>query len=118
MAPKKVATKALSAQERAALEKFYQFEKHVGPMTIEHLPEIDWTKKTDIEKLFPKYKREMLRLEAARTKNISKAVNIEDFNMKTLYGDGILFENTKLIIENSKRSAMYGANGTFVCLYT
>lgn len=112
MAKKKVVEKGLTAQEKAAIAKFYEFEKHVGPMTLKDLPEIDWSVKTEVQRLFPKYKREMLKLEAARAKNVSKAVNIEPFSMNTLYGDGVLFEDTKLVIETSKRSAMYGANGT------
>jgi len=89
----------------------YDFEKTYGPLSYEQLPEIDWTERKQIELLFPKYKREALKLEYARSKNTSKAVNIEPFTMKTLYGERTLFNKTKLIIESSKRSAMYGANG-------
>jgi len=84
--------------------------------TIKMTPEqrfeaTDFTDKDSITLLFPPYVQEQHAMRKARAKNISNAVNIEVFNMKTPYGDRFLLQNTKLVLEANKRQALIGANG-------
>jgi len=72
--------------------------------------EVDWTKRDDMLQLFPPWFQEQVKL--IRAKSLSKAVNIEDFNLKTPLNDRYLLQNTSLILEANKRSCLYGANGT------
>lgn len=87
------------------------FEKTHGPLTLKQLPTIDWTDMEEIELLFPAYQRAKIMLERSRSKNTRTNIEIEDFELKTPYGDAVLFQDTELKIEPSTRSAMYGANG-------
>jgi len=68
----------------------------------------DFTEKTQIQELFPLYVRKQLESK----KNLSKAVNIESFTLKTPYGDKVLLKDVDLIIEAGKRQCLYGANST------
>jgi ATPase subunit of ABC transporter with duplicated ATPase domains len=68
----------------------------------------DFTEKTQIQLLFPEYIQQAL----ASKKNLSKAVNIESFTLKTPYGDKVLLKDVDLIIESGKRQCLYGANST------
>jgi ATPase subunit of ABC transporter with duplicated ATPase domains len=70
----------------------------------------DWTKKDSIVTLFPDYVQEQVKV--AKQKNVSKAVNIEYFNMKTPYGDQHLLKDTSLVLEANKRQALIGNNST------
>jgi len=72
----------------------------------------DFTKKDEIVKLFPIYVQEQYALAVANKKNISKAVNIENFSMKTPYGDAHLLQQTELVLEAGKRQGLIGANAT------
>jgi len=65
----------------------------------EQFAQTDFTEKTQIQALFPDYVREQL----AAKKNLSKAVNIETFTLKTPYGDRVLLKDTDLVIEAGKR---------------
>jgi len=70
----------------------------------------DWSKKDSIVTLFPDYVQEQVK--CSKQKNVSKAVNIEYFNMKTPYGDQILLKDTSLVLEANKRQALIGNNST------
>jgi len=72
----------------------------------------DFTKKDDIVKNFPVYVQEQYELQKANKKNVSKAVNIENFSMKTPYGDAYLLQQTELVLEAGKRQGLIGANAT------
>jgi ATPase subunit of ABC transporter with duplicated ATPase domains len=69
---------------------------------------IDWTDRKSIITCFPVYMQEQL----ASKKSLSKAVNIENFDMKTPYGDAYLLKDTELKLEPSKRQVLFGANAT------
>lgn len=91
------------------------FEKTYGYLKKEDMPDnLDWSVKADLEHIFPAYKRELIKMESDRAtaKSISKSVDIENFELKTLGGADFLMKKTRLTIEHHKRSAMYGANGT------
>jgi ATPase subunit of ABC transporter with duplicated ATPase domains len=70
----------------------------------------DWSKKDSIVTLFPDYVQEQVRV--SKQKNVSKAVNIELFTMKTPYGDQVLLKDTSLILQAGKRQALIGNNST------
>jgi len=67
---------------------------------------VDFTQWAQIVALFPLYKR----LQLASPKPLPKLVNIENFTMKTPYGDQILMQRTDLIIEPNKRQCLIGPN--------
>jgi len=56
--------------------------------------------------LFPLYKRQQLSSRKALPKN----VNIENFTMKTPYGDRVLLQDTELTLEPNRRQALFGPN--------
>jgi ATPase subunit of ABC transporter with duplicated ATPase domains len=68
----------------------------------------NFSKREEIIALFPQYKREQL----ASRKALPKNVNIEDFTMKSPYGDKILLENTELTLEPNRRQALFGPNSS------
>jgi len=70
------------------------------------LSKVDFTKWDEIVALFPLYKRQQL----ASKKPLPKSVNIENFTMKTPYGDQVLMQRTDLIIEPNKRQCLIGPN--------
>lgn len=69
---------------------------------------VDWTDRKSIITCFPVYVQEQL----AAKKNLAKSVHIEDFSMKTPYGDAYLLKDTELKLEPSKRQVLFGANAT------
>jgi len=73
----------------------------------------DWTNRDSIVKLFPVYFQEQYAYKKATGKDIlNKSVNIENFTMKTPFGDQELLKGTDLILENNKRQGLVGANCT------
>ncbi|KAJ3077812.1 hypothetical protein HK102_004949 [Quaeritorhiza haematococci] len=88
------------------------FEKTYGFLTPDQLPPIDWTVKSQLEMLFPSYKREQLAMDA-RGEQRSKMIEIKNFSLKTpLTENDFLFQDAKLIIEGAKRCALFGINGS------
>jgi len=92
------------------------YEKTYGPLSPKDFPPIDWTSRSDIEALFPPYKRAQL---ARNSKDASFGNGVElDLDLKSPFGDKILFDNTKLKIEAAKRAAVFGINGSGkTCLF-
>jgi len=78
----------------------------------EQFDQTDFTSKDEIIKLMPVYIQEQYALQKANKKNVSKAVNIENFSMKTPYGDQYLLQQTELVLESGKRQGLIGANAT------
>jgi len=73
----------------------------------------DWTSRDSIVKLFPTYFQEQYAYKKTTGKDIlNKSVNIENFTMKTPFGDQELLKGTDLILENNKRQGLVGANCT------
>ena len=80
-------------------------------------PVIDWTKKDEIETLFPSYRREQLRMDA-EGKPRSKAIEIVGFSLRNPNNTADIFVNTNLTLEANKRCAVYGVNGSGkTCLF-
>lgn len=69
-------------------------------------PQLDFTKLDQIISLFPVYKRKQLESK----KPLPKSVNIENFTMKTPYGDQVLLENTDLALEPNRKQCLIGPN--------
>jgi ATPase subunit of ABC transporter with duplicated ATPase domains len=79
----------------------------VGIRTAAELPaNVDFANKDEIIALFPNYKR----LQLASKKPLAKGVNIENFTMKTPYGDQVLLQRTDLVIEPNRRQCLIGPN--------
>jgi len=79
--------------------------------------QIDWTNRADFEALFPAYRREQIKIDAAGQPR-SKVVEINKFSLKNPFGTADLFLNTKLTIEANKRCAIFGVNGSGkTCLF-
>ncbi|KAJ3295969.1 hypothetical protein HDU79_007761 [Rhizoclosmatium sp. JEL0117] len=94
-----------------------KFEETAGFLKPTEFPEIDWRVKTQIEELFPLYKREQLKADA-KGETRSKVIDIKSFTLKSPNGTDILFDNTKLYVEGNKRSALFGNNGSGkTCLF-
>jgi len=73
----------------------------------------DWTSRDSIVKLFPVYFQEQYAYKKTTGKDIlNKSVNIENYTMKTPFGDQELLKGTDLILENNKRQGLVGANCT------
>ena len=63
----------------------------------------DFTSRDSMMKNFPTYIQEQYEAKKANKKALSKAVNIENFTMKTPFGDQTLLKQTELVIESGKR---------------
>lgn len=74
------------------------------------MPRIDWSNKEHVEALFPLYKREQIKNEKKGLQR-SKVIEI-DFDLWTPTKDRQLFKDAELKIENTKRCAVFGENGT------
>ena len=61
---------------------------------------------------FPSYIQEQHALKKAGKKNISKAVDIELFTLKTPFGDQTLLKDTSIKVEANRRAALYGPNSS------
>jgi len=73
----------------------------------------DWSSRDSVVKLFPVYFQEQYAHKKATGKDIlNKSVNIENYTMKTPFGDQELLKGTDLILENNKRQGLVGANCT------
>jgi len=73
----------------------------------------DWTSKDSMVKLFPVYFQEQYAHKKSTGKDIlNKSVKIENFTMKTPFGDQELLKGTDLLLENNKRQGLVGANCT------
>lgn len=87
------------------------FELTFGDLVASQFPPIDWAVKAQVEMLFPAYRREQLKLDAAKGQR-SKLIEIEGFKLRTPDNSHDLFVNTKLLIEGGKRAAIFGINGS------
>jgi hypothetical protein len=76
----------------------------------EQFAQTDFTSRDQIVALYPQYMQEQYALRKANKKNVTNAINIECFTLKTPFGDQTLLKNTKLIIETNKRLGLVGAN--------
>jgi len=76
------------------------------------ISEIDFSKRDQIVTLFPPYIQERYAIAKANKKNISNAINIEGFSMKTPLGDRVLISGSILKLEAQKRQCLFGANST------
>lgn len=85
-----------------------------APLTPQELFDTtEWGSKDSIVKLFPVYFQEQYNIKKTTGKDvINKSVQIENFTMKTPFGDQELLKGTELILENNKRSGLVGANCT------
>ena len=72
---------------------------------------IDFNNLESVVETLPLYKRELIRLSKEGNKNVSKRVEIENFNLWTPYKDKQLYKQTELILEPRKRHAIFGHNG-------
>ncbi len=72
----------------------------------------NWSDMDSITLLFPSYIQEQHALKKAGKKNISKAVDIELFTLKTPFGDQTLLKDTSLKVEANRRACLYGPNSS------
>lgn len=79
-------------------------------MSSQPKKQIDWAVRSDFETLFPAYRREQIKMDNAGIPR-SKVVDIK-FSLKTPFGNGDIFVNTRLSIPANKRCAVYGVNGS------
>jgi len=78
----------------------------------ERFQNTDWTNRDSMMKNFPQYIQEQYEAKKANKKALSKAVNIENFTMKTPFGDQTLLKQTELVIEANKRQGLIGVNNS------
>jgi ATPase subunit of ABC transporter with duplicated ATPase domains len=73
----------------------------------------DFAERKSIQQLFPVYIQEQIALkETTKKDTYPKNVDIDNFTLKTPFGDQELLKQTELILEANKRQCLYGANGT------
>lgn len=84
------------------------------PLTPQELfDSTEWHSRDSLQKLFPVYFQEQYAYKKATGKDVlNKSVNIENFTMKTPFGDQELLKGTDLILESNKRQGLVGANCT------
>lgn len=82
-----------------------------GP-TEEQINATDFSDRDSMVKLLPVYMQEAIALQKGGKKTLSKAINIEYFQLKTPFGDRVLIDDSSLIIEAGKRQCLYGQNST------
>jgi ATPase subunit of ABC transporter with duplicated ATPase domains len=84
------------------------------PLTPQELfDSTEWHSRDSLVKLFPVYFQEQYAVKKATGKDVlNKSVNIENFTMKTPFGDQELLKGTDLILESNKRQGLVGANCT------
>jgi len=78
----------------------------------EKFTECDFSDYDQIVELYPRYMREQHKLRKSGVKNIPKNVNIENFCLKTPFGDQTLLVDTELVLEPNRRTCLYGNNST------
>ena len=88
-----------------------KFETSHGYLTADQFPPIDWAEQSQMEMLFPLYRREQIAMEK-RGEKLSKMVDIGSFNLKTPDRRDDLFVQASLEIEPHKRCALFGINGS------
>jgi ATP-binding cassette subfamily F protein 3 len=89
-----------------------KYEESFGNLTADQFPPIDWASKTELEMLFPLYKREYLKLGKKAHLVAAGTISLRDFELWTPTKTEQLFKETTLTIENNKRCAVYGINGS------
>jgi len=72
----------------------------------------DFTQLDSIVLNFPSYVQEQYARKKLNHKNVSNAVDISPYTMKTPFGDQTLLLNTSIEIQPHTRQCLYGANGT------
>lgn len=72
----------------------------------------NWADKDSIVGLFPKYAQVQHELRTKNKRNVSKAVDIESFTLKTPFGDQTLLQHTPLKLEPNSRQCLYGPNSS------
>ena len=84
------------------------------PLTPQELFDTcEWHSRDSLVKLFPSYFQEQYAMKKKTGKEVlNKSVNIENFTMKTPFGDQELLKGTELILESNKRQGLVGANCT------
>lgn len=84
------------------------------PLTPEQMWDAtEWHNKDSLVQLFPVYFQEQYAIKKKTGKDVmNKSVNIENFTMKTPFGDQELLKGTDLILESNKRQGLVGANCT------
>ena len=84
------------------------------PLTPQELfDSTEWHVRDSVVKLFPSYFQEQYAVRKATGKDVlNKSVHIENFTMKTPFGDQELLKGTDLILESNKRQGLVGANCT------
>jgi len=78
----------------------------------EQFAQTDFTNRGEIVALFPDYVQEQYAIKLANKKNVTKAVDIEGFSLKTPFGDRFLLKYTKLQLEPNRRQCLFGQNAT------
>ncbi len=73
---------------------------------------VAWTDRDSIMTLFPIYIQVNYEFKKANKKPPPKAINIENFTLKTPYGDQTLLKQTELILEANKRQGLIGVNNS------
>jgi len=91
-----------------------EMEKLMGAsQTAEELfAATDFADKDSMVKLFPAYVQAQHEHRKISKKPQSNTVQIDNFNMKTPFGDAILVKSSELTLESGKRQCLYGANST------
>jgi len=74
--------------------------------------ECDFSSKDSIVTLFPQYAQVQHDLRTKNKRNVSKAVDIESFTLKTPFGDQTLLSSTQLKLEPNSRQCLYGPNSS------
>lgn len=99
------------SQSKYAESTFHRkFEESFGPLTADQFPPINWALKEDLQRLFPFAKRERIAL--GNNAGSMNDILLKDFELWTPTRTEQLFVDTKLSIEQGKRCAVYGINGS------
>jgi ABC-type transport system involved in cytochrome bd biosynthesis fused ATPase/permease subunit len=88
------------------------FEKTFGYLKPSQFPPIDWADMKQLQMLFPAYKREALAMTEKELKAASGTIEVDNFSLRTPTNDADIFLPCRLVIEKSKRCAVYGENGS------
>src|SRR5690606_9269250 len=81
-----------------------------APTADELFEATDFGSADSIAELFPACFRERHQLRKKGVKQLSNAVNIEGYRMKTPFGDQVLINGSDLVLEPNKRQVLFGAN--------
>jgi len=72
----------------------------------------DFSSQDSIVTLFPAYAQVQHEFRVKNKRNVSKAVAIESFTLKTPFGDQTLLQSTELKLEPNSRQCLYGPNSS------